>query len=88
MARNNSTPAPEAKAPDFIAWHVANRGEKAFWTKVGAAWFNRDHKGISLVVPESLKTSKDTEYVRHDNVLDFERFFRGELQLRRMPAWA
>ena len=42
---------------------------------------------ITLVVPESLKSSKDTEYVRHDNVLDFETFFRGELQLRRMPTW-
>lgn len=46
--------APELKAPDFIAWHVSNRGEKAFWTKVGAAWFHRDRKGLSLqleVVP-------------------------------------
>ena len=54
MARNTSNPAPEAKAPDFIAWHVANKGEKAFWTKVGAAWFHRDTKGITLqleVVP-------------------------------------
>ena len=44
--------------------------------------------GINLIVPESLKKSKDTEYVRHDNVLDFATFFRGELQIRRLPAWA
>lgn len=44
--------------------------------------------GITLVVPESLKKSRDTEYVRHGNVLDFATFFRCELQLRRMPAWA
>jgi hypothetical protein len=54
MARNNTSPASEPKAPDFLAWHVANKGEKAFWTKVGAAWFHRDRKGLSLqleVVP-------------------------------------
>lgn len=68
MARNNSAPAAEAKAPDFIAWHVANRGDKAFWTKVGAAWFHRDRKGISLqleVVPINgrivLRTPLDDE---------------------------
>ena len=44
--------------------------------------------GISLVVPEGLKKSKDTEYVGHDNVLDFATFFRGELRGRRMVAWA
>jgi hypothetical protein len=43
--------------------------------------------GISLVVPEELKQSKDTEYVRHDNVLDFATFFRDELRDRRMLAW-
>ncbi|WP_454598142.1 type II restriction endonuclease [Qipengyuania sp. SM2507] len=44
--------------------------------------------GIALVVPESLRKSKDTEYVRHSNVIDFATFFRGELQDRRIPAWA
>lgn len=60
--------APEPKAPDFIAWHVSNRGEKAFWTKVGAAWFHRDRKGLSLqleVVPINgrivLRTPLDNE---------------------------
>jgi len=52
MARTSQAPAPatapEPKAPDFIAWHVSNRGGKAFWTKVGAAWFHRDRKGLSL----------------------------------------
>lgn len=54
MARNNPAPAAEAKVPDFIAWHVANRGGKAYWTKVGAAWILSDRKGVSLqleVVP-------------------------------------
>lgn len=42
---------------------------------------------ITLVVPESLKRSKSTEYVRHDNVTDFATFFRSELRAVRMPAW-
>lgn len=72
MARTSQAPAPatapEPKAPDFIAWHVSNRGEKAFCTKVGAAWFHRDRKGLSLqleVVPINgrivLRTPLDEE---------------------------
>ena len=56
------------RIPDFIAWHVANRGEKSFRTKVGAAWFHRDRKGICLqleVVPINgrivLRTPLDDE---------------------------
>jgi hypothetical protein len=41
MARNSQGPAPatarEPKALDVIAWHVSNPGDKAFWSKVGAA---------------------------------------------------
>ncbi len=52
MARTSQAPAPsttsEPKAPDFIAWHVSKRGEKAFWTKVGATWFHRDGNCLSL----------------------------------------
>lgn len=43
---------------------------------------------ITLVVPESLKQSKSTEYVRHANVMDFASFFGRELRDRRMLAWA
>lgn len=43
---------------------------------------------ITLVVPESLKASRSTEYVRHDNVMDFATFFGGELRTTRMPNWA
>jgi hypothetical protein len=42
---------------------------------------------ITLVVPEALKQSRSTEYVRHDNVVDFATFFRSELRTLRMPAW-
>ena len=54
--------------PDFLAWHVANKGDKGFWTRIGAAWFHRDRKGLSLqleVVPINgrivLRTPLDDE---------------------------
>jgi hypothetical protein len=31
--KTNST-----NTPALIAWHVAERGEKKFWTRLGAAW--------------------------------------------------
>ena len=54
MARSITAPAQETNPPDFLAWHVANKGDKGFWTRIGAAWFHRDRKGLSLqleVVP-------------------------------------
>lgn len=37
------------KAPDFIAWHVMSRpDEKAFWTRIGAAWLHDDGNGMLL----------------------------------------
>ena len=40
MARKNEaqTSSHLNTAPDFLAWHVTNRGAKSFWNKVGAAW--------------------------------------------------
>ncbi len=54
MARTQTTPSTEAKAPDFIAWHVAQKGDKSYWNKVGASWKHKDGKGMTLqleVVP-------------------------------------
>jgi hypothetical protein len=54
MARNSKPQPIETKAPDFIAWHVAQKGDKAFWNKVGACWRHKDDKGMTLqleVVP-------------------------------------
>ena len=49
MARTQNTPATaENKAPDLIAWHVQQKGTKAFWNKVGAAWQHKDGKGMTL----------------------------------------
>jgi hypothetical protein len=56
MSRPTATAAAQLKTPAFQAWHVVNKGENAFWTKVGAAWPHRDGKGLSLqlsVIPIS-----------------------------------
>ena len=56
MARKTEaqTTAHQPTAPDFLAWHVTNRGTKSFWNKVGAAWKHRDGQGYTIqleVVP-------------------------------------
>jgi hypothetical protein len=51
MARTTSTAAStEPKTPAFQAYHVTNKGDDSFWTKVGAAWPHRDGKGLSLIL--------------------------------------
>ena len=35
-------------APSLIAYHVAARGENAFWTRIGAAWEHEDGRGLSV----------------------------------------
>lgn len=54
MARNRNQQTQQPNAPDFLAWHVIDKGEKSFWNKVGAAWRHKDDKGYTLqleVVP-------------------------------------
>ena len=46
--KRNQQPEQEKKAPTFIAWHVAERGEKAYWTRIGAAWDHKDGEGLTL----------------------------------------
>lgn len=41
------------------------------------------NQGIFLVVPESLKRSKETCYPRNDSVISFSHFFREELREKR-----
>jgi hypothetical protein len=51
MARTTTSAATtEPKTPTFQAWHVTNKGDDSFWTKVGAAWPHRDGKGLSLIL--------------------------------------
>jgi hypothetical protein len=47
--QTNTTEATrENKSPKLIAWHVAERGEKAFWTRIGAAFDHKDGEGFTL----------------------------------------
>lgn len=43
--------------------------------------------GVTLVIPEGLRESKDTEYKGHKNVLTFKEFCFDVIQPR-MPVWA
>ncbi|PQO22443.1 hypothetical protein C2I36_12935 [Rhodobacteraceae bacterium WD3A24] len=46
----------ESQPPALIAFHVAERGEKTFWTRIGAAWDHDDAKGLTVqldLVPAS-----------------------------------
>ncbi len=37
------------KRPSHIIWQVIGEQDKARWLRIGAAWANRDGKGLSLV---------------------------------------
>lgn len=38
----------ENRPPAYIAWHVGQKGEKAFWTRIGAAWRHDKGEGLTL----------------------------------------
>lgn len=48
--RNESSndKARETQPPALIAYHVAERGGKSFWTRIGAAWDHEDAKGLTV----------------------------------------
>jgi len=49
MARNQTkTRKTKATPPALIAYHVAERGKKGFWTRIGAAWDHQDGKGYTI----------------------------------------
>ena len=39
----------EKKRPDLIAYIVSERGEKAYWSRRGAAWATKDGKGFTFL---------------------------------------
>lgn len=47
---NQNEQTAEAKAPDFIAYHVAGEGKKSYWTRIGAAWKHKDSEGMNLQI--------------------------------------
>lgn len=50
MAHKTETTSNQqpANAPDFLAWHISEKGEKSYWSKVGAAWQHKDVAGYTL----------------------------------------
>lgn len=36
------------KKPTHGVYHVCGEGEKAYWTKIGAAWIHEDGEGLNL----------------------------------------
>jgi len=38
----------ETQPPVLIAYHISERGEKKFWTRIGAAWDHEDNKGLTV----------------------------------------
>jgi hypothetical protein len=38
------------ESTSHIAYHVAERNGKSFWTRIGAAWQHKDGKGFNLEV--------------------------------------
>jgi len=48
MARTSKTQTATSKAPDLIAFHVQTKGEKDFWSRIGASWQHQDGKGMTL----------------------------------------
>ena len=46
---NKNERKPKSKAPSLIAYAVNEKGEdKAFWTRIGAAWDHEDGEGLTL----------------------------------------
>ena len=45
---NRNQQIRETQPPTLIAYHVSERGEKKFWTRIGAAWDHEDAKGMTL----------------------------------------
>ena len=36
------------KKPSHVAYHVTERGEKSFWTRIGVAWQHADAGGFNI----------------------------------------
>ena len=45
---NSRQQTRETQPPALLAYHVAERGEKKFWTRIGAAWDHEDGKGLTV----------------------------------------
>jgi hypothetical protein len=48
MAYGKNKQTEQREPPALIAWYVKERGEKKFWTRIGAAWEHEDGDGLTL----------------------------------------
>ena len=46
MSESNNT----KKSPSHVVYHVNDRGEKSYWTRIGAAWQHTDNKGFNVQI--------------------------------------
>lgn len=46
--KQNREETRETHAPAFIAWHVSEKGERKFWTRIGASWRHQKGEGLTL----------------------------------------
>ena len=47
--QTTNPPAPSANAPSHYVYQVRDReGQKGIWTRIGAAWPQRDGKGFNV----------------------------------------
>jgi hypothetical protein len=49
MSNESNNTKPQGKTPSYIAYQVRDReGQKAIFTRIGAAWANADGKGFNI----------------------------------------
>jgi hypothetical protein len=47
---NETNQTNEANLPSYIVWHVIGEGKNERWIRIGAAWTNKDGKGLNLTL--------------------------------------
>ncbi|MCJ9668548.1 MULTISPECIES: hypothetical protein [unclassified Neorhizobium] len=40
----------KSSKPDYAVYTVEGAGDKAQWTKIGAAWSHKDHEGLNITL--------------------------------------
>lgn len=43
-----TTESKSKRKPTHAVYHVRGEGEKAYWTKIGAAWLHDDKEGLNV----------------------------------------
>ena len=44
-----SNTSNQSKRPSHALWHVQGEGDKARWTRIGAAWLHKKKTGANLI---------------------------------------